>query len=162
MKKRDIDLKTSSEASREARFLFSIVAFFLLFRSVRAGKPGFRPGKPGFPGCETGFRAGFRTAKARFPSRKPRFPPPKPGFHPAKKLPPKPPWYRGSDCTVHTEESGAGPGGSSSNSNENFVKNELPVHGLPSSRATIAGNPVPGMTHLHGGASQQPVHHTSA
>ena len=60
------------------------------------------------------------------------------------------------------EQSGAGPGGSSSNSNENFVKNELPVHGLPSSRATIAGNPVPGMTHLHGGASQQPVHHTSA
>ena len=38
----------------------------------------------------------------------------------------------------------------------------VPVHGLPSSRATIAGNPVPGMTHLHGGASQQPVHHTSA
>jgi hypothetical protein len=89
MKKRDIDLKTSSEASREARFLFSIVAFFLLFRSVRAGKPGFRPGKSGLSGLRNGVSGRFPDSESPLSIPETALPTAKTGLSPSQKATPK-------------------------------------------------------------------------
>ena len=89
MKKRDIDLKTSSEASREARFLFSIVAFFLLFRSVRAGKPGFRPGKSGLSGLRNGVSGRFPDSESPLAIPETALPTAKTGLSPSQKATPK-------------------------------------------------------------------------
>ena len=88
MKKRDIDLKTSSEASREARFLFSI-AFFLLFRSVRAGKPGFRPGKSGLSGLRNGVSGRFPDSESPLSIPETALPTAKTGLSPSQKATPK-------------------------------------------------------------------------